>query len=404
MVIRLASFWSPKARLWLEGRKLVFTLLQEQIPTTGKKIIWMHCASLGEFEQGRPLLEKIRSKYEDSFILLTFFSPSGYEIQKKYKGADLVTYLPMDGRKNARMFLDIVKPSLAIFVKYESWFHYLKTLREREIPTMLIAAIFKAEQNYFGVFGGFLRQMLNYYNHIFVQDRSSLELITSHHIRSSASISGDTRFDRVQEIASMPFQNSIIDSFCKNSQVIVAGSSWKEDEEILSEYMKDHPEIKAIIAPHEIDAKSIARLQSLFPNAVLLTEVNEQIDSTVNILIINTMGMLSRLYRWSTISYIGGGFNKSGIHNILEAAVYGKITVFGPSYHRSGEAEALVGLGGAYTFGNYAELKGLLDNLFRNPLERQKGESTALHFVQKNLGATHIILDYIQKLPGFKNQ
>lgn len=364
----------------------------------------MHCASLGEFEQGRPLLEKIRSAYKNNFILLTFFSPSGYEVQKKYKGADLVTYLPMDGKKNAEKFLDIVRPSLAIFVKYESWFHYLKTLREREVPTILIAAIFKAEQNYFGVFGSFLRQMLNYYHHIFVQDSPSLELITRYQIRSAASISGDTRFDRVHEIASAPFQHSIIDSFCKNSQVIVAGSSWKEDEEMLSEHMKDHPEIKAIIAPHEIDTKSIARLQSLFPNAVLLTEVNEQIAPAANVLIINTMGMLSKLYRWSTVSYIGGGFNKSGIHNILEAAVYGKITVFGPSYHRSGEAEALIGLGGAYTYRNYAELKGLLDNLFIKPEERQKGESTALHFVQRNLGATHIILDYIQKLPGFKNQ
>ena len=364
----------------------------------------MHCASLGEFEQGRPLLEKIRSEYKNCFILLTFFSPSGYEVQKKYKGADLVTYLPMDGRINAEMFLDIVRPSLVIFVKYESWFHYLKTLRERDIPTLLIAAIFKSEQNYFGVFGSFLRKMLNYYNHIFVQDSPSLELITHYQIKSAASISGDTRFDRVHEIASAPFEHSIIDSFCKNSQVIVAGSSWKEDEEMLSEYMKDHPEIKAIIAPHEIDTKSITRLQSLFPNSVLLTEVNEQIVSTANVLIINTMGMLSKLYRWSTVSYIGGGFNKSGIHNILEAAVYGKITVFGPSYQRSGEAEALVGLGGAYSYRNYAELKGVLDNLFRKPEERQKGESTSLHYVNRNLGATHIILDYIQKLPGFKKK
>ncbi len=363
----------------------------------------MHCASLGEFEQGRPLLEKIKSEDKNCFILLTFFSPSGYEVQKKYKGADLVTYLPMDGKKNAEKFLDIVRPSLAIFVKYESWFHYLKTLRDREIPTLLIAAIFKAEQNYFGIFGGFLRQMLNYYNHIFVQDSPSLELLTHYQIKSEASISGDTRFDRVHEIASAPFEHSAIDSFCKHSQVIVAGSSWKEDEEMLSEYMKDHPEIKSIIAPHEIDTKSIARLQSLFPNGVLLTEVNEQIDSTANVLIINTMGMLSRLYRWSTVSYIGGGFNKSGIHNILEAAVYGKITVFGPSYHRSGEAEALVGLGGAFTYGDYAALRVILDNLFRNPEERHKGESTALHFVDRNLGATHIILDYIRKLPGFNN-
>jgi 3-deoxy-D-manno-octulosonic-acid transferase len=389
--------------LWLEGRKSVFTILKEQIPADGKQVIWMHCASLGEFEQGRPLLEKIRSEYKNSFLLLTFFSPSGFEVQKKYKGADLVTYLPMDGRKNAGKFLEIVSPSLAIFVKYESWFYYLKTLQERAIPTILIAAIFKAEQNYFGIFGGFLRQMLNYYSHIFVQDSPSLELIQNHQIRSASSVSGDTRFDRVQEIASVPFQNNIIDSFCKNSQVIVAGSSWKEDEDMLSGYLKDHPEIKAIIAPHETDTKSIARLQSVFPNSILLSEANEKLAPSVNVLVINTMGMLSRLYRWSSVSYIGGGFNKSGIHNILEAAVYGKITVFGPKYHRSGEAEALVALGGAYTYSNYTELDSVLDNLLKNPAERQKGESTALNYVRSNLGATNIILDYIRKLPDIKN-
>jgi len=389
--------------LWLEGRKSVFSVLKEKIPADGKQVIWMHCASLGEFEQGRPLLEKIRAEYKNSFLLLTFFSPSGFEVQKKYKGADLVAYLPMDGRKNAGKFLEIVSPSLAIFVKYESWFYYLKTLQESAIPTILIAAIFKSEQNYFGIFGGFLRQMLNYYSHIFVQDSPSLELLQHHHISSASSISGDTRFDRVQEIALAPFQNNIIDSFCKNSEIIVAGSSWTEDEVMLSDYIKNRTEIKAIIAPHEINSKSIGRLQSLFPNSILLTEANENIASSVNVLIINTMGMLSRLYRWSTISYIGGGFNKSGIHNILEAAVYGKITVFGPSHHRSGEAEALVVLGGAYTFGNFTELEGLLDNLFKNPADRQKGESIALNYVCRNLGATNIILDYIRKLPGFTN-
>jgi 3-deoxy-D-manno-octulosonic-acid transferase len=309
----------------------------------------------------------------------------------------------MDGRKNASNFLDIVRPSLAIFVKYESWFYYLKTLHERATPTILTAAIFKAEQNYFGIFGRFLRQMLNYYSHIFVQDSPSLELIQRHSIRSASSISGDTRFDRVHEIASAPFQNNIIESFCKNSQVIVAGSSWKEDEDMLCRYMKAHPGIKAIIAPHEIDTKSISRLQSIFPNSILLSEANEQLAPSANVLVINTMGMLSRIYRWSNVSYIGGGFNKSGIHNILEAAVYGKITIFGPSYHRSGEAEALVALGGAYSYSNFAELEGVLDKLLKNPPERLKGESTALNYVRRNLGATNIILDYIRELPEFRN-
>jgi 3-deoxy-D-manno-octulosonic-acid transferase len=399
LIIKLASLWSPKARLWIKGRNNIFSLLAEKMPKKGYPVIWMHCASLGEFEQGRPLLEKLRIKYKGAFILLTFFSPSGYEVRKNYQGADLVTYLPMDGLKNAKKFIQVVHPSLAIFVKYESWFHYLKTLRNNNIPTLLIAAIFKPQQNYFGIFGGFLRIMLDYYTHIFVQDKSSLKLMQQHKVKTACSISGDTRFDRVHEIAAVTFNHPALESFCKNHEVIVAGSTWKEDEEILSSYLTSHPHTRVLIAPHEISDENIIRLQSLFPDSVLVTECPVLIPASVNVIIINTIGMLSKIYRWGTLSYIGGGFNKSGIHNVLEAAVYSKVSVFGPNFNRSGEAEALVKKEGAYTFSDAHSFDILLTKLLKNTPARKKGEEIAARYVIENLGATTRILDYIVSMP-----
>jgi len=399
----MASLWSPKARLWINGRINIFGLLEEKIPPKERPVIWVHCASLGEFEQGRPLIEKLKLKYPDVFILLTFFSPSGYEVRKNYQGADLVAYLPMDGKKNAQKFIELVHPTLAIFVKYESWFHYLKTLKSKNIPTLLIAAIFKPQQNYFGILGGFLRQMLEYYTHIFVQDSGSLELIKQHKVTTACSISGDTRFDRVHEIAAESFNHAVIEQFCINHEVIVAGSTWKEDEEVLSAFLKRFTGKKIIIAPHEISEENTSRLQKLFPESVLISACNGPIPTSVNVLIVNTIGMLSRIYRWSTVSYIGGGFNKAGIHNVLEAAVYGKVTVFGPHFNRSGEAEALVAKKAAFTFNDADEFEVLMTKLLNTPELRKSGESVAERFVIDSLGATNIILDHISTLPILKD-
>ncbi len=398
----MASLWSPKARLWINGRINIFGLLEEKIPPKERPVIWVHCASLGEFEQGRPLIEKLKLKYPDVFILLTFFSPSGYDVRKNYQGADLVAYLPMDGKKNAQKFIELVHPTLAIFVKYESWFHYLKTLKSNNIPTLLIAAIFKPQQNYFGILGGFLRQMLEYYTHIFVQDSGSLELIKQHKVTTACSISGDTRFDRVHEIAAESFNHAVIEQFCMNHEVIVAGSTWKEDEEVLSAFLKRVRGIKIIIAPHEISEENTSRLQKLFPESVLISACNGPIPTSANVLIINTIGMLSRIYRWSTVSYIGGGFNKAGIHNVLEAAVYGKVTVFGPHFNRSGEAEALVAKKAAFTFSDTDEFEMLMTKLLNTPELRKSCESVAERFVIDSLGATNIILDHISTLPILK--
>ena len=309
----------------------------------------------------------------------------------------------MDGKKNAQKFIELVHPTLAIFVKYESWFHYLKTLKSKNIPTLLIAAIFKPQQNYFGILGGFLRQMLEYYTHIFVQDSGSLELIKQHKVTTACSISGDTRFDRVHEIAAESFNHAVIEQFCMNHEVIVAGSTWKEDEEVLSAFQKRVRGKKIIIAPHEISEENTSRLQKLFPESVLISAFNGPIPTSANVLIINTIGMLSRIYRWSTVSYIGGGFNKAGIHNVLEAAVYGKVTVFGPHFNRSGEAEALVAKKAAFTFSDTDEFEMLMTKLLNTPELRKSCESVAERFVIDSLGATNIILDHISTLPILKD-
>jgi 3-deoxy-D-manno-octulosonic-acid transferase len=396
--IRLVSLWSVKAQLWLKGRQNIFALLQDKLPKDNRPLVWMHCASLGEFEQGRPLLEKIKQTYPDTKILLTFFSPSGYEVRKHYEGADLVAYLPMDGASNARAFLDTTQPLLAIFVKYESWFHYLKTLQQRKIPTILVSAIFTRQQNYFGPLGGFLRKMLDCYTHIFVQDNQSLHMAKSHGIAAPCSISGDTRFDRVVEIASQPFTNNLIEKFCQTQTVLVAGSTWKDDENIIAGFLHKHPEIKAVIAPHETDESSCKRLLVEFPHAVLLSQAHQSISPQVQVLIIDSMGMLSKLYRWATIAYIGGGFNKSGIHNVLEAAVYGKVTVFGPNHDRSAEAAALIENGSGFSIATGEQFNQILDQLLGDKHNLALRERMASEYVQKNQGATAIILDYIKEL------
>jgi 3-deoxy-D-manno-octulosonic-acid transferase len=396
--IRLASIWSHKARLWRSGRKNLIEQLHNKLPKDNRPLVWMHCASLGEFEQGRPVLEKIRLAYPGTRIWLTFFSPSGFEIRKNYKGADCVTYLPMDGANNARAFLDATRPVLSIFVKYESWFYYLKTLQQRAIPTILVSAIFTRQQHYFGPFGGFLRKMLDCYTHIFVQDTLSLHMAQSHGVTAPCTISGDTRFDRVKEIANQPFNNTLIGGFCQNQTVLVAGSTWKDDEAIIAGYLKKHPETKAIIAPHETDEFSCRRLLEVFPNAVLYSQAGVSINPQVQVLIIDTMGMLSMLYRWATIAYIGGGFNKSGIHNILEAAVYGKVTVFGPNHNRSAEAAALIEKGAGFTIATGEQFIQTIERLLADKNNLAVIEQLAAAYVEANQGASAVILHYINKL------
>ena len=397
-LIRLASLWNEKARLWVEGRKDFKTNISSACLSKNGPIIWMHCASLGEFEQGRELIERIKMTYPSHRILLTFFSPSGYEAKKNYAQADMIFYLPLDGKSNAKFLIDTIKPKLVIFVKYDSWYYYLSTLKNRNIPTLLISAKFTKNLSLFGFFGGFLRNMLEYYTHIFVQDQASLELLKEYGVRAPISITGDTRFDRVIDIANNSFSHPAIEQFCNNNQILVAGSTWEKDEEMLELLQKNIAELKFIIAPHEVSPNKIERLQKQFPSSQLLSIIEQEgISSKTNVLIIDSIGLLSKLYRYGTICYVGGGFKKTGIHNILEASVYGKIVLFGKYYGFSNEAQELIKIGSAYSFDNPELLVDLVKSILSEKSELEKKNYQAKKYTEDNKGATEKIIHYLEE-------
>ena len=392
--IDIASLWNSKAKLWVNGRKDIFQELKSKLENKNSKITWFHCSSLGEFEQGRPVIEKLKSQYPDSKILLTFFSPSGYEIRKDYKGADWVFYLPLDSKNNATRFLDTVHPSLVVFVKYDYWYYYLTGCKKKDIPLLLISGIFRKDQPFFKRYGSLHRRMLKRFTHFFVQDKESLGLLQSINI-NNATIAGDTRFDRVWEIAENFKPIEGIERFCGNSPVLVAGSTWPEDEKIIENAMTNFPQLKLIIAPHEIDNEHIDQLKSLFPEAVLYSQLIAQNSKPSTVLIIDNIGMLSRLYYYSTVTYIGGGFNK-GIHNTLEAAVYGKPVLFGPNYKKFKEAGGLIESGGGICVSTSAELLAVLQKFINNKNELEVSSKNSFDFVKQNRGATGNILHYIE--------
>jgi len=415
--ISLASLWNRKAILWLEGRKKIFERLNSELLTPDSGLIWMHCSSLGEFEQGRPVLEKIRSGYKDIKILLTFFSPSGYEIRKNYPGVDYVFYLPVDSAENAKRFFEIVNPKLVLFVKYEYWYYYLRECNKRNIPLLMISAIFRENQPFFKWYGGLHRKMLRCFTHLFLQDEKSKELSQSLQI-NNITVSGDTRFDRVFEIAETAEPLLIIEQFCADQKVLVAGSTWPEDESIIKKAVNSNSGLKLIIAPHEIHDEHLSKLKSLFPGSILFSQLTIHPDiakasvdkpafakvsagkhsplTSYNCLIIDNIGMLSKLYRHATITYIGGGFNK-GIHNILEAAVYGKPVLFGPQYGKFREAVGLIQYGGGINIRNSTELKNCINKLLTDRFFCEETGKKSFEYVRKNKGATEIILNYIHE-------
>lgn len=399
--IRLAALWNPKARQWVQGRRNWQLAVSAPLTNHNSRLIWMHCASLGEFEQGRPLLEAAREKYPGYKILLTFFSPSGYEIRKNYTGADLVLYLPLDGPNNAREFIEAINPSLVLWVKYEYWYYYLLELKKRNIPVLLISGIFRPDQPFFKWYGGIWKKILENFDHLFVQTKNSEHLLNEVGVSKNITITGDTRFDRVTAIAEQWEKLAEpIEGFCEGHQVIVAGSTWEEDEEELIHYAKAYPKIRFMFVPHEVSKERIQDLQKEFPEALLYSSlVNRQLSTVIhsNVLIIDTIGILSRLYKYADIAYVGGGFNESGIHNILEAAVYGKPVIFGPEYEKFAEANDLVHAGGAYSIGNALELEALLNKLLNDPVEWEKSSKVARNYVYQHKGATALIMDYIQR-------
>lgn len=404
------SPFNEKAKRWLSGRKNLFQHLQARLAGGKGPLVWFHCASLGEFEQARPLLETIRKQYTGHRILLSFFSPSGYEIRKDYAGADYVIYLPEDSAANAKRLLDMLQPVLVVWVKYEYWHFYLQQIKNRNIPLLLVSGIFRPDQPFFKNWGSFHRKMLSCFTYLFVQNQDSKKLLGSIGLSENVGVSGDTRFDRVIEIAQQPGGDiALIESFISGCPAIVAGSTWEEDEEELDHFANTHPEIKFIIAPHEIDEEHLKDIEKLFHHSIryskLLADNAVQIPSATpgnkslaaNVLIIDNIGMLSRLYKYATVCYVGGGFGDDGVHNVLEAAVYSKPVLFGPVYEKFVEAVQLIDAGGAFDIENALELEENLLLLLTNKEAYQSACLAAGNFVYANKGATQKIMDYIQE-------
>ena len=396
-----ASLFNEKARKWVDGRKRIFQELQTSI-SPSDKVVWMHCASLGEFEQGRPVLEKIKADYPGYKVLLTFFSPSGYEVQKQYAGADWVFYLPLDGASAARRFLEITHPSLVIFVKYEFWYYYLKKIKYRKIPLILISAIFRKEMSFFKWYGSIQRKILSRFDHLFVQDEASKKLLDEIGLNKNSSVSGDTRFDRVTEIAENFSPIPEIEKFIQDKPVIVAGSTWTEDETELETAFRplSNSAARLIIAPHEIHEGHIKELKTLFPDSVLFSDLKKGLKTAENnrILIIDNIGMLSRLYKYAAIAYVGGGLKSSGVHNVLEAAVYYKPVIFGPYYEKYKEAADLISSGGGIVIKNAGDLSACFERLLKTEnVFYEKTCHAAGEFVKANGGASKKILSFIQE-------
>ncbi|WP_325406004.1 3-deoxy-D-manno-octulosonic acid transferase [Agriterribacter sp.] len=407
--MKLVAQWNPKAKQWINGRKDFFEKLPkilENLPHDNRPVIWMHCASLGEFEQGRPVLEKIRRRSSQSKVIITFFSPSGYEIRKNYKGADAVLYLPLDTLSNARNFIKQINPMLVLWVRYEFWLHYLEELKRKKIPLLLISGTILNNNPLYRVYR---KKLFSCFTHFFVQTERSARFLQAEGFEQNVTVAGDTRFDRVIEIAEAFEPLAPVEAFCRGHRVLVAGSTWTADEEELMHYIKVNPDMRFIVAPHEVDEENIKELQKEFPHSVLFSVLQAKVsnnnaidgstsDTTVtNTLIIDNIGMLSRLYKYADITYVGGGFGDSGLHNILEAAVYGKPVFFGPVYQRHFEAVEMEEAGGAVSIENALELETELNKLWNDETLLKASGDCAKQYVYANAGATDRILEYIYK-------
>ncbi|WP_125722757.1 3-deoxy-D-manno-octulosonic acid transferase [Flavobacterium ustbae] len=393
--LRIIALFSPKIKLFVEGRKNVFNTLEEKIKPEDKTI-WFHSASLGEYEQGLPVIEKIKEKYPSHKIIVSFFSPSGYEVRKNNTVADVTVYLPLDTKSNAKKFIKIVHPEKAFFIKYEFWLNYLKELENQKLPTYLISGIFRDKQTFFKWYGGFYRKALNAFTYFFVQNEKSKQKIESLGFKNVI-VSGDTRFDRVNAILERDNRLDYIENFKNNQPTIVIGSSWPKDEVLIAEYINQAPEnVKFIIAPHNIKADQISNLKSLITKSTILFSEKENKDlSYYNVFIIDTIGILTKIYSYGTIAYVGGGFGNPGIHNILEPATFGIPIVIGPNYSNFAEAIALVEIGGCIPITTSKELKDILDRLLNDKNFLEEKSKICRSFIQDNKGATETIIKLV---------
>lgn len=393
LLVSLASLWGRKARLLSQGERTAIENLRQNIHPDGG-YIWIHASSLGEFEQGRPLIETIRRMQPDRRILLTFFSPSGYEVRKEYNGVDYVSYLPFDIPSAVKNFLDIVRPECAIFVKYEFWSNYLHELKRRKIPTYIISAIFRPEQMFFKPGGGFFRDMLRCFTHHYVQDVKSLQLLDSIGL-DNVTACGDTRFDRVMDINRQARLLPLVEAFADNHFTWVAGSSWGKDEEIFIPYFNMQPSQRLIIAPHEIHEEHLCEIESRLKRpSIRLSKATEENIKQAHCLIIDSFGLLSSIYRYGSLAYIGGGFG-AGIHNILEAAVYGIPVIFGPNYHKAREAHEMLDDKCAFTISGQQTFVAVMSQLLDEPGQLKIAGDAAGDYVRRNAGATQVIYNDI---------
>jgi 3-deoxy-D-manno-octulosonic-acid transferase len=400
LLIVLASLFNKKARQWLRGRKDILNQIRKNLDP-GSEIIWFHCSSLGEFEQGRPIIEKLRELMPGRKILLTFFSPSGFEIRKNYPGADYVCYLPVDTRQNARRFLKIVKPQLVFFIKYEFWYHYLSQLKESGTKTYLVSGIFRRRQIFFRAYGKWFHQILGSFTHLFVQDEESAGLLKSIGF-CNCTICGDTRFDRVWSIAQKATDLRVIQSFCSGKMTLVAGSTWPPDEKIIIKFINENKlPLRFVIAPHEIHEHTINQLidsirvktvrYSLIAN---FNPINDPAIISAEVIIIDIIGILSSVYRYGNIAYIGGGFGK-GIHNILEAATFGLPVIFGPNYKQFREANDLIRLKGAFPVDDFTGFNKIFNDLLYDEKLVIDAGNNARNYVRSNIGATDSITKFV---------
>jgi 3-deoxy-D-manno-octulosonic-acid transferase len=388
-MILLVSPFNPKARLWINGRKGLLDKIRGHF-APNDRVVWFHAASLGEFEQGRPLMEAMKAKDPSIKLLVTFFSPSGYEVRKNFPLADLVCYLPLDTPGRMKKFVDAVHPETLIIIKYEFWYNLFSILKNRNVKIYLAAGIFREQQHFFQWWGKWFLQNLNAISWFFVQDEATRQLLGKAGF-SNVSVSGDTRFDRVVKIAEEAAPVTLPDQFIDGSQVVVAGSTWPQDEEIISGVIPYFPQVKWIIAPHQVDDFHVDQLMHRLPGAVRLSETTGK-QTDARFLVVDSIGLLSSLYRFATIAYVGGGFGK-GIHNLLEAAVYGCPVIFGPRHHIFREAHGLINAGGGFPVNDRLALQEIMDGLLNDPDRYAASAAAAKTYVEQGQGATNHILE-----------
>ncbi|PKH49561.1 3-deoxy-D-manno-octulosonic acid transferase [Tenacibaculum sp. Bg11-29] len=396
ILLPILALFNKKIKLFVNGRKETFTKLNNIHKTD--KVIWFHAASLGEFEQGRPIIEKLKEQYKNHKIVITFFSPSGYEIRKNYALADVICYLPLDTKSNVKNFVNIIHPDIAIIIKYEFWPNLLSELKKQQINTILISGIFRKKQSFFKWYGAFMRNKLNAFNHFYVQNEASKKLLSSIGFENTT-IAGDTRFDRVYDILKQDNNLSFISEFKDNTYTVIAGSTWKEDEKLLVNYINNHASVneKFIIAPHNINEKQVKELQKSINKKTILYSEKELGDlSEHQVFIIDTIGLLTKIYSYADVAYVGGGL-ATGLHNILEPATFGVPIVFGGNkYKKFQEATDLLALRGVITVANIEDFSSTFTTLKNSSDLRVKLGSTNQKYISDNTGATKTIMQYLK--------